>query len=574
MGESPGVTTLESPSERLAEALRRLAVEAADLFEELLASGAELPFEIEPSDEGPLPMYSYAPQTGDFVRANVAELRRLEAFLEVREITSEEVAVGFLVGLWEGRGEFEIAGDRLEGAIDGALAMAGSDPDATPAGEVIVPLIGFHMPTDEVEVDGVRIVRADALGDAPVDAVDATRRGRSGKPGFIASVSCGYGGVAPAAAVADDLQRLLRTLRLFRPGSVALSPHGWVRRSDGWERFGTGAGRARNGGYRLTGNDVSELHAFSRRLAERGARMPALAWALSRFDLGAERSSLIEALSDYLLALRGLLEGGGPARAGMSARLGALVCEPTEREPARVCVERAQELERRLMGGARYRPAAGASPLAVIADLEELLRRLLKRMATGELEGDLREAADQVLLAEGLDAAEPAAPTSGETAEWSLPEPSGDEPDFDLSAIADGNVGEIEIRRAGDSEPEPSSGGGPGADLHELAPDEPTTRIVVTDVELPEIMEPDEQHPAPPERDQVFEPSPEPSAAADWFESADGELEWPAFASPRRGRKDERRPDEPSDRVRYLFPVPDATDWDVGELRYERKRAN
>jgi len=565
------VTTLESPRDRLAEALRRLAVEAADLFEELLASGAELPFEIEPSDEGPLPMYSYAPQTGDFVRANVAELRRLEAFVEVREITSEEVAVGFLVGLWEGRGEFEIAGDRLEGAIDGALAVAGSDPDATPAGEVIVPLIGFHMPTDEVEVDGVRIVRADALGDAPVDAVDATRQGRSGKPGFIASVSCGYAGVAPAAAVADDLQRLLRTLRLFRPGSVALSPHGWVRRSDGWERFGTGAGRARNGGYRLTGNEVSELRKFSRRLAERGARMPALAWAISRFDLGAERSSLIEALSDYLLALRGLLEGGGPARAGMSARLGALVCEPPERESARVCVERAQQLERRLMGGARYRPAAGASPLEVIAELEELLRRLLKRMATGELEGDLREAADQLLLAEGLNAAE-APPTSPDTAEWRLPEPSGDESELDLSAIADGNVGEIEIRRAVGSKTEPSGGGGAGADLHELAPEEPTTRIVVTDVELPEIMEPDEQHPAPPERDKVFEPSPEPSAKADWFESADGELEWPAFASPRRGRKDDRRPDEPSDRVRYLFPVPDATDWDVGELRYERER--
>ena len=31
---------------------------------------------------------------------------------------------------------------------------------------------------------------------------------------------------------------------------------------------------------------------------------------------------------------------------------------------------------------------------------------------------------------------------------------------------------------------------------------------------------------------------------------------------------------EPSrDRVRYLFPVPDATDWNVGELRYEGKNS-
>jgi len=567
-----GVTTLESPSERLAEALRRLAVEAADLFEELLASGAELPFEIEPSDGGPLPMYSYAPQTGDFIRGHVAELRRLEAFVEVRELTSEEVAVGFLVGLWDGRGEFEIAGDRLEGAIDGALAIAGSDSDATPAGEVVVPLIGFHMPADELELDGVRIARAEEIADAPVDAIDATRQGRDGKPGFLAVVSCGWAGVAPGAAVADDLQRMLRTLRLFRPGAVALSPHGWVRRADGWERFGTGAGRARNGGYRLTGNEVSELKDFSRKLADRGARIPALAWALSRFDLGAERSSLIEAVSDYLLALRGLLEGGGPARAGITTRIAALVCEPHEREAARICVERALRIERQLMGGARYRPTAGASPLAVIAELEELLRRLLKRMATGDLGGDMRAAADEILLTEGLAAAEPAASAS-ETAEWRLPDPvdEGDD-EFDLAAVADGNVGEIEIRRVGED------GGAVGTVAHEPAQDEPTTRIVVTDVELPEIMGADDERPAPrepdprPERERVFEPAPEPSAKADWFEAAGGELEWPAFASPRRGRDADERPAELSDRVRYLFPVPDATDWDVGELRYESRR--
>ena len=70
--------------------------------------------------------------------------------------------------------------------------------------------------------------------------------------------------------------------------------------------------------------------------------------------------------------------------------------------------------------------------------------------------------------------------------------------------------------------------------------------------------------------------TPEPSAEADWFSSADGEVEWPAFASPRRSKDRERERAEQregaSDRVRYLFPVPDQTDWDVGELRYEKKR--
>jgi hypothetical protein len=586
------VTTLESTTERLEEALRRLAVEAADLFEELLATGAEMPFDLEPTDDGPLPMYSYAPLTGQFIERHLAELRRLEAFIEVREIAGEEVAIGFMVGLWEGKTEFDIAGDRLQGAIDAVLSTIRSDSDeATPAGEVIVPLVGFHMPKDEIELDGVRIMRADLFEDAPIDAVDATRSGGRGKPGFFASLSCGLAAVAPAAAVADDLRRALRTLRLYRPGSVGLADHGWARRAGGWERFGTGVNRPRQGGYRLTGNEIGDLESFARSLAERGSRIPSLEWAASRFELGAERGSLIEALSDYLLAMRGLLEGGGPARTAMSARVAALACEPHEREQGRVTVERALAIERKLMSGGRYRPVAGASPLDVIAELEELLRRLLKGLATGELGGDLRVAADEVLLSDGLAATYVEQPGIGETAEWRLPEPSADE-GIDLSAIADGNIGEgeIEVRRASvhDSASEDSDGeewteGEEWtADDHETretsetnqmddlyvrsaGDDRPaeteSTRIVVDDVELPDLMAT--------EGDPRASSPPDFGDRADWFAAADGEPEWPAFARPRRKDHADREPSK--DRVRYLFPVPDATDWNVGELRYERR---
>src|SRR5215204_1631678 len=277
-----------------------------------------------------------------------------------------------------------------------------------------------------------------------------TRSGGRGKPGFLACLSSGMAAVAPAAVVADDLRRALRTMRLFRPGAVGLSAHGWAKRSGGWERFGTGASRPRQGGYRLTGNEVGDLERFARILNERGSRIPSLDWAASRFELGAERSSLIEALSDYLLALRGLLEGGGAARTTLSARVAALACEPYEREQGRVTVERALAIERKLMSGGRYRPAAGASPLDVIAEIEELLRRLLKGMATGELGGDLRVAADEVLLSDGLAASYVDIPSAGEAAEWRLPEPSGDEDQgLDLSALADEHFGdaEIEVKR-------------------------------------------------------------------------------------------------------------------------------
>jgi hypothetical protein len=432
------------------------------------------------------------------------------------------------------------------------------------------------MPKDEIELDGVRIIRADLIEDAPVDAVDATRSGGRGKPGFLACLSCGLASVAPAAVVADDLRRALRTMRLFRPGSVGLAAHGWAKRSGGWERFGTGVGRPRAGGYRLTGNEAGDLETFSRTLAERGARLPSLEWAASRFELGAERTSMIEALSDYLLALRGLLEGGGPARTSLSARVASLACEPHEREQGRVCVERALAIERKLMSGGRYRPVAGASPLDVIAEIEELLRRLLKGLATGELSGDLRAAADELLLAGGLSASHVDTPGFDETAEWRLPDPAPDD-EFDLAAIADGNLAESEIAvhrseegdaRVRDSATrdvsEPNHLG--GFSVRRAEEDrQPTTRIVVDDVELPEIMGAESDHRASPRPDR-----------ADWFSAPDGEVDWPAFARPRRNRDAEREPErEPSkDRVRYLFPVPDATDWSVGELSYERKKTN
>jgi len=97
------------------------------------------------------------------------------------------------------------------------------------------------------------------------------------------------------------------------------------------------------------------------------------------------------------------------------------------------------------LSGGRYRPAAGASPLDVIGELEELLRRLLKGLATGELGGDLRAAADDVLLSDGLSATHVESPGIGETAEWRLPEPVSDE-GLDLSAISDGHLGEVRNR--------------------------------------------------------------------------------------------------------------------------------
>jgi hypothetical protein len=197
----------------------------------------------------------------------------------------------------------------------------------------------------------------------------------------------------------------------------------------------------------------------------------------------------------------------------------------------------------------------------VIAELEELVRRLLKGLATGELSGDLRAAADEVLLSEGLSATHVESAGMGETAEWRLPDPMSDD-ELDLSAISDGRLGDDEIEVHHENRTETNELG----DLSVRGGEEdrqPTTRIVVDHVELPDLMGA--------ERENRASPEPDTGDRADWFSAGGGEPEWPAFARPRRNHDADREPSK--DRVRYLFPVPDATDWNVGELTYDRKKS-
>ena len=99
---------------------------------------------------------------------------------------------------------------------------------------------------------------------------------------------------------------------------------------------------------------------------------------------------MIEALNDYLLALRFLLEGGGPADLGLSMRVAALCAEPERRGEVKAVVDRAIGLERELWSG---EPAPGATrrrPAETAAALEDLARAILKDAAAGHLGSDLR----------------------------------------------------------------------------------------------------------------------------------------------------------------------------------------
>jgi hypothetical protein len=120
---------------------------------------------------------------------------------------------------------------------------------------------------------------------------------------------------------------------------------------------------------------------------------PELAWALARFEMGCERSSELEALSDHLLALRALLEPEGPASGLLAGRLAALCAVPEERAGLARRVLKAIALERDVITGAAVEHA---SCDALVAELAGHLRAVLRDVVSGHLPPDLVRCADSL----------------------------------------------------------------------------------------------------------------------------------------------------------------------------------
>ena len=291
-----------------------------------------------------------------------------------------------------GSSDFSLEADRLDAAID--EVETGLDVDAGQI-EVIVPLRGLQMPVARLDLDPVSIVRADTV-EVPAEARSSDGLGVSPwEPAFLAVVRVEEEPrrrrATDAGLVAvEAFRRLITTLRLFKAGGVGLGPHAWTRiAGDRWRRIATGSGRQRPGGYRLTEAELGDLLAFSRALAVPGTPFERLAQgrpgfptvlgrALNRFEAGLERNVVVEALNDHLLALRFLLEGGGPADLGLSMRVAALCAEPDGRAEVKAVVDRAIGLERELWSGEPAPGSAAATPAETGARLEELARAILK----------------------------------------------------------------------------------------------------------------------------------------------------------------------------------------------------
>ena len=125
-----------------------------------------------------------------------------------------------------------------------------------------------------------------------------------------------------------------------------------------------------------------------------------VAWALSRFQMGAGRRLESEALTDYLLALRALIDEEGDS--SLALRVAVLCAEENERRRVQRRIELAQAMERFVIGDGADEDDLDAvgtdSPRTLVEEVERHLRALLRDVLCGYLDADLRQVADELLL--------------------------------------------------------------------------------------------------------------------------------------------------------------------------------
>ncbi|HEV7483505.1 MAG TPA: hypothetical protein VGO13_10445 [Solirubrobacterales bacterium] len=551
----------------LNEALKRLATEAATRFSSLVASGDQIPFDVAAESGDDASFFSYVPLTSRFVEERAQELRSLPSFGPAREAAVEAgVAAGylesrgeavpadpgeraermltiFISALWEGSTEFSLDRARLDSALSMLDAEARGADDAE---VVIVPVVGLRMSMARLQLPhGVRVVRADAI-EAPIEAMRSEGMGRaSWEPQYLAVADQHEEEGAEAAL--NQLRELISVMRLFKAGGIGLGPYAFAPTGeDCWRRIATGAPATRPGGYRLSEAEATELIELANTLEARPDPDSALTWAVGRFEMGCERESALDGLSDHLLALRAVLEGHGPVGASLPLRASALISDDSlGRIEAREKVEDTLELERALMNG---RSLENGIQLAGWA--ENGVRRLLLQAALGELGSDLSATADETLIATGLDGGDAEiAFTAGEEID-AVDEPVEPEPAPSIEAIRPPepveSVPEFRIEQL------PS----PVVPPEPIAIDSSTEE---TDMEQDtRIMEPI------PAEDEIK------ITATPWLEEVSDarrgdSLEWPAASE--RDIEHRERIDTP--RVRHLFPVPEDADWEVSHLEFD-----
>jgi hypothetical protein len=428
----------------LEEALADFAVEASTRLQAEIAAGAEITFELEASAGGRAQigrgrarqsgLQLYSPLTGRFIAdrwpllAQLQSCRRamgeLEAFhglerylasLElrgglrtpIRSALATQALKGFLDEVFHQQSDFALREPRLRAAL--ARVEAASLAEAGTV-TLLASLRGLAILSPRLQLtDTLTIARPEALSGVPEQALAPLAAGA--EPGdfvgandaerllVVLEVADEDGRVDRALHRADQLLReLLRALRLYGDGRIALSPLACACAGDGpFAPVALTCGGGRSEGVLVVRPEQEdELRAFCSLLARQTPGEDALAWALRRFELGCERGAELEALSDHLLALQALLEPDRLAPGLLAARTAALCSAPEARRQTAARVLAALELERELLRGEAERSAA---TVELAREVEGHVRALLRDVICGHLQPDLIALADELALA-------------------------------------------------------------------------------------------------------------------------------------------------------------------------------
>jgi hypothetical protein len=402
----------------LHDTLAAFVEEAAWQLAEEVSGGAEVPFELitsAPPTRASAPLYCYKPLTGRFIAERIGVLARLPSYPAVAQglgalpdlpnylishgrrvpgpdarSQADAALQTFLTAMWAEATDFTWDAPRFAAAYAELEAAAYGDCSLA---VVLARVEGLVIDSDEIALgDGLSLVRAATLQEVPGDLLGDDHA----TVAVLALESAEEDGRALEGA-GRRLRRLQSALRLWDDAEPSLGPTAWARTDGGpWMAvpLATGLRRAQ-GDCLLAAEEEDPLRAFCSLVARRTPRSGELAWALRRFELGCERASALEALTDWLLATKALL--AQPDAIGyerMVERLSAICATPDEREALDRRLWDAISLERAAISG-RVRAQPGVE--ALISEFGGCLRAVLRDVLCGHLDPDLRRVADGLI---------------------------------------------------------------------------------------------------------------------------------------------------------------------------------
>ncbi len=411
--------------------LEAFATDAAMRLSLAMRDGAEIPFDVVSSGERGGALYCYRPLTADFIRARLGLLAALPTYAPVAQALefsdgtdgylrargearipdaprdrADAVLRCFLAQVFAERTEFAFDADRfelayaeLERCLYAGLCMI----------EVVAPLTGLALDAGSSELalaTGLSIVRQELFEAPPPGLVDGMAPGDLLVVARIAQERS----ARPALGEARTrFRQLITALRLYDPGTFAVGPVGFHRADGGaWTPAAIGPITRMGPTMRLPAAQEDELRGFVNLIGRRLAGVEGeVRWALARFEAGAERRDVYESLTDYLLALRALLEPEGTASGRLAQRLSVICAGPEDRAALAERAAGAIALERAvILGETEERWREDTPPAVLIEEMADHLRAILRDVLCGHLDAAVREIADELLAEAATEASE------------------------------------------------------------------------------------------------------------------------------------------------------------------------